>query len=389
MKSDFNPQCITYSQMNLIFNVRIAWRRLTTWVRAYIISRYAEIGTEEELFRRLYLEVLEFSDMIQPIFGRENAQKNSIYLNKFTLLLRDLISAQLSGNSQEVQKAVDSMFQNVNDTSAFLASINPFWNQTEWKEMLDIYLRDTIQEANYYATGNYKKDIETFDQITLLTNTMGDVFARGLYDYLTSGKGDSGAAPAGIAPGCITWEQMNEIYQIRMFWFELITWVRAFMLSRFYGLGDENEVFVRLKQVSADYVNALKRFFGDIPATDELQRELDAYVSLLDSMITAQLAGKTDDIGSITKLLYQNAAERAASVSKLNPNWSAAEWRSRLFHYTRATIDESTSFLTKDYARNLDIFSTLLDQAESTSGYFALGLNKYLENHRTKAERFQ
>jgi hypothetical protein len=31
-----------------------------------------------------------------------------------------------------------------------------------------------------------------------------------------------------------------------------------------------------------------------------------------------------------------------------------------------------------DYARNIDIFNTLLNQAESTSSYFAQGLFRYL-----------
>jgi len=382
MKNDFNPQCITYSQMDLIVNSRIAWLRLSTWVRAYIISRYAGIGTEEEVFGRLYLEALNFSDMIQLFFGRENSQKNAEYLNKFTFLLRDLISAQLSGNTEEVQKIAARMDQNANDAASFFASINPYWSESEWKELLGTLLRLTSEEANYFASGNYREDIETFDQITALTMKAGDVFARGLYNYLTSGKGASESASADEGAGCLTWEQMNEIYQIRMFWFELVTWVRAFMLSRFYGIGNENEVFARLKQVPADYVYALKQFFGDVPATDELQLELDTYISLLDSMITAQMAGNTEEIARITRLLYQNAEERAASVSKLNPNWTEAEWRTRLYHYTRTTLDESTSFLTKDYARNLDIFSTLMDQAESTSAYFAQGLTKYIEGRR-------
>ena len=40
MKHDFNPQCITYSQMNMIFNSRIYYRRLMTWTRAFLISKY-------------------------------------------------------------------------------------------------------------------------------------------------------------------------------------------------------------------------------------------------------------------------------------------------------------------------------------------------------------
>ncbi len=385
MKSKFNPQCITYSQMNLIFNLRIAWRRLTTWTRAYIISRYVGIGTAEELFGRLYLEVQNFSDMIQVIFGREISRRNAGYLIQNTIILRDLISAHLEGDKEAVQRNIGRFYRNINDNAVFLESINPYWSEDEWRDMLETYLQYTIEQANSFAAGEYKKEMEILDRHTELTNRMGDVFAQGLYDYLTSDQQTTGNLPPQDSQQCITQEQMSQIYNIRMFWFELNTWVRSFMLSRYRELGDVNEVFNRLQQVPVDYVNTLKQIFRENPAIDELQLELNTFIDLIDNLITAQMEGNTDDISRITQLLYQNAEERAASVSNLNPFWNESEWRTRLNNNLRSTLEESTTFLVGDYARNLDIFSTLLDNAESTSGYFAQGLIHYIFSQPLKA----
>jgi len=378
MKRNFNPECITFSQMNLIFNLRIAWRRLTTWTRAYIISRYAGIGTAEELFGRLYLEVQNFSDMIQVIFGREISRRNAGYLIQNTIILRDLISAHLEGDKEAVQQNIDRFYRNINDNAVFLGSINPYWSEAEWRNMLESYLQYTIEQANSFAAGEYRKEMELLDRHTELTNRMGDIFAQGLYDYLTSGQQTAGNLPPPDSQQCITQEQMSQIYNIRMFWFELNTWVRSFMLSRYREIGDVNEVFHRLQQVPVDYVNTLKQIFGENPAIDELQLELNTFIDLIDNLITAQMEGNPEDISQITQLLYQNAEERAASVSKLNPFWKESEWRTRLNNNLRSTLEESTTFLAGDYARNLDIFSTLLDNAESTSGYFAQGLIQYI-----------
>ncbi|HYE68015.1 MAG TPA: hypothetical protein VEA58_05345 [Anaerovoracaceae bacterium] len=383
MKRDFNPQCITYSQMNLIFNIRIAWRRLTTWTRAYIISRYVGIGTAEELFGRLYLEVQNFSDMIQVIFGREISRRNAGFLVQNTIILRDLITAHLEGNKEAVQQNLDRFYKNINETAVFLASINPYWSEDEWRDMLETYLQYTIEQANAFSEGEYKKEIEISDRHTDLINRMGDIFAQGLYDYLTSGQQTADNLPPQDNQQCLTYEQMSQIFKIRMFWFELNTWVRNFMLSRYRGIGDVNEVFNRLQQVPIDYVNTLKLIFGENPAIDELELELNAYIDLIDNLITAQMAGNSDDINRITQLLYENANERAASVSKLNPFWTESEWRTRLHNNLRSTLEASTTFLTGDYARNMDIFSTLLDNAESTSGYFAQGLINYINSQKT------
>ncbi|HYE69033.1 MAG TPA: hypothetical protein VEA58_10515 [Anaerovoracaceae bacterium] len=378
MKSEFNEQCITYSQMSLIFNMRIFWRRLMIWTRIYIISRYLGIGTAEVSFERLYIENLDFGDMLRIHFSRSISDNYSQLLNQFSIGLRELITALIQKDLDAARQNIDRLLLNADQTAAFLASINPYFDEAEWKSLLRTYLQDTIQAANLFASEDYRMDIEYFDRLTALSNTMGDTFAQGLYDYITAGALNTDNPPPQDSQRCVTEEQMNQIYNIRMFWFDLIYWVRAFMLSRYRDVGDADEVYARLQQVVSDYVNNLNEFFGETPGANELQVELNAYIDLIDSLITAQKAGNTEDIDRITRLLYQNASDRAASVSSINPYWDENDWRTRLNNNLRSTLDESAMFLTGDYARNLDIFSSLMNQAESSSDYFAQGLLNYL-----------
>ena len=381
-KNVFDKQCITYSQINLIFNVRIFFRRFTTWIRAYIISRYEGVGTEEELFGRLYLESTDFGDIFHVIFGRDISNHFALLLNQFTFALRDILSAQLSGNSTAVNEGVRNLYRNKDDIVAFLASVTPYFDKDEWNQMLTAYLQGTLEEANSFASGAYEKDIEIFDRLTALSDIMGYAFAQALYGYMESGGTAADSTPQ-QGRQCVTLEQMNEIFNIRMFWFELAIWVRSFMLSKFRKIGDENDVYARLQQVPVDYINSLRRVFGDNPVLDTYQLQLNAYVDLIDSLTTAQMNGDTAQENRITQLLYQNANERAASITSLNPSaWNQNEWQARLYDNLSSTIEESTTFLEGDYARNLDVFSTLLDQAESTSGYLAQGVINYIESQR-------
>jgi hypothetical protein len=199
---------------------------------------------------------------------------------------------------------------------------------------------------------------------------------------MESGATDINKAPA-EGEQCVTLEQMDKIYNIRMFWFELATWTRNFMLSKYRKIGDVNDVHARLQQVPVEYINALKHVFGDSPVLDSYQLQLNAYVDLIDSLTTAQMNGNTEEESRITQLLYKNAEERAASITSLNPkDWNQKEWQARLFDNLSSTLEESTSFLEGNYARNLDVFSTLLDQAESTSGYFAQGLINFINSKK-------
>jgi hypothetical protein len=375
-KSRFNPQCITYSQMDMIFNARIYYRRLTTWTRAYLLSRYFGVGTAEELFNRLYFESLEIGNMLQIIFGRQYSEEYSRLLSQFVIPLRELITAQLAGDSEGVSEELERIYTNIHERAVYLETLNPYWSQTEYENLLDTYTQYILEEANALTSGHYTRDIQIYDQLNAHTNRMGDVFAEGLYDYITSGAQGS-AIPRSGGVQCITYDQMNAIYGIRMFWFELATWVRNYMLSRYMGLGNTEEVYERLLQVPVEYVNVLRQIFGGSVA-GEYVNLFYVYIDLIDAFITAQLEGNIEEIDRITQQLYQNADERAAFISSINPYWSEEEWKNRLYTNLRSTIDESTSFLLGDYGKNIDIFSRLLDQAESTSTYFAQGLFDYI-----------
>lgn len=379
-KNTFDPQCITYFQMNLISNTRIFWRRIAISTISYLISRYAGIGTQEEAFGNIYLEFLDFGDMLQIIFGREIAEEYTDLTNEYVFGLRDLLTAQLQGDAEAVQQEVNRLYQDASDSAAFLASVNPYFDEAGWRSLLEIFLQYTIEQANSFMTSEFS--IEVSDRLTALTNRMGDVFAESLYDYMTSGF--RYVPQPGDTQQCITYEQMETIYSIRMFWFELIIWVRAYMLSRHLRIGKPDEVYARLRQVPLDYVNSLKKFFGEHPAEEDLLRELYTYIDLISALYTAQEEGNTDEIDRITRLLYQNADERAAAITSINPLWTVKGWKSRLYDHLRDTINESSSLLAGDYTRNLDIFRSLLDLAENASGYFAQGLVQYLFSNQQK-----
>lgn len=377
--ASFNPQCITYSQMNLIFNARVYYRRLTTWTRAYINSIYYGIGTAEDMFARLYTETLDIGNMLQIIFGRVYSEQYSNMVSQFAIALRNLLTAQLEGNTEAVNQNIDRLFNNVAERAVFLESINPYWSAEEYRNMFNAYVQYTLEIANTLAAGDYSRYTELYDLINAHTNRMGDVFAKGIYDYITSGGYPLNAATAENIP-CITYEQMNDIYKIRMIWFELVIWVRTYMLSRFTGTGDPEVILARLKQAPVEYIETVTKYFENVNAEEYLQLFIN-YIDLIDAFITAMLENNTEELNQITRSLYQNADERANFVASFNPYWTPEEWRSRLLDNLITTIEEATTFLAGDYARNINIFTRLLDQAENTGILLTQGIFNYIINY--------
>lgn len=371
--NDFNPECITYSQMNMIFNARIYYRRLMNITRAYMRNRYYNLGPTDVLFDRLYLETLGIGGLLHLNFGRELSDQYSLLLSQFTIALRELISAQIEGNTEGINQSLQRLYDNVNTRADLLAAANPYWNAEEYRNLFGAYIQAIINEANALASGNLNEDIALYESLTELTNRFGDTLAEGIYNFTTSGA----TTPAQESGPCISHEQMRTIQNVRMFWFDFEVWARSYMVSRYLNIGDAEANFNRLKQVTVDRANEIKKIYGEQFSADSLRLSND-FIELIKSFIDAQLAGNNDEENRIIQLMYENTAARAALQASANPFLSEEEWRDRLSNLqVVGFINESTSLLSGDMARSLDIFTDLLSEAQAISDYFALALFNY------------
>lgn len=368
--SNFNPQCITYSQMNLIFNARIYYRRLTAWTGEYINNIILGLGTAEDMFSRLYTETLDIGNMLQIIFGRVYSEYYSNLVSGFAIALREYISAIIEGNADAANQNVIRLYENVEERAIFLENLNPYWSAAEYRDLFDTYIRYTLELVDALAAGDFSRYIELYDLFNAHTLRMGDVFAVGIYNYITSGNQNDETRQT--AP-CITYEQMNDIYKIRMIWFELVIWTRMYMLSRFTGTGDPEVILARLKQVPIEFINTITKYYENVNAEEYNQLFIN-YIDSIDAFITAILENNTEALNQITRDLYQNANERANFVASIIPFWTPDEWLSRLIEFLSSTIEEATTFLEGDFARNVNIFTRLLDQAENTGILLTQGI---------------
>ncbi len=111
---------------------------------------------------------------------------------------------------------------------------------------------------------------------------------------------------------------------------------------------------------------------------------------MIPTLITAQIEHNVDAADEATRLLYQNAEQNASFLASINPFWDETVWKNRLNSYIRSTIEESTTFLTGEYDRNINIFARILTHAENTGTEFALGLFNYILTNKanTKVKKY-
>ena len=53
-----------------------------------------------------------------------------------------------------MKQNVDRLYQNAEDFAVLLSTINPYINEAEWKNMMNLYIQYTIRQANSFVTGD-------------------------------------------------------------------------------------------------------------------------------------------------------------------------------------------------------------------------------------------
>ncbi len=177
------------------------------------------------------------------------------------------------------------------------------------------------------------------------------------------------------SPNYIT-GQMNFIFRARMIWRDLATWLRSYKVSLYGGVGNTDEISQRLFQIPLEYGNILRFFFGDQP-TEQFINLLTQYIAILQSLFHAQIDNDVNAINSLTQQAYQNVNSTAALLASINPYWTQGEWITLLTLFTGLQIQEATTFLTKDYTSNNDIFDRILSFTNIIGDYFSEGLTNY------------
>jgi len=175
---------ITYGQMNLLFHIRNLWREMATWTRTYLASRYSDIGAED-VFDRLYQIPQKLGNVVRMIFGSQAAEQYVQLLSVQLVLVREIIEAQMTGNADLVDEKVQQLYQNAEERIKLVASVNPFWDETIVRNLLYTYHQYTIEEITTYLAGDYQRNIDIYDRLLQHSDSIGDYFAQGLFNFLS------------------------------------------------------------------------------------------------------------------------------------------------------------------------------------------------------------
>lgn len=181
-RHDHDPKKFTKSQVRLINIFRKLWEQHDVWTRLTIMSIAFSLPDFRPVIMRLLRNTVDFGRVFNIYYGREIASEFSNLLTAHLVIAEQIVVAAKAGDNQAGAQAEKRWYQNADEIAAFLARINPFQSEEEWREMMHKHLKLVNAEAVYILTGNYSAGVAVYDEIEKQTLQMADMMAEGIFE---------------------------------------------------------------------------------------------------------------------------------------------------------------------------------------------------------------
>jgi hypothetical protein len=180
LSQKFKKDGLTCSQLEISNTIRRLWIEHVLWTRFFIISTAFDLPDLQPVTERLLQNPVDFARVLHPFYGRQTAMQFEQLFTEHLLIAAQLVNAAKAGDTAEVIRQRKKWFRNAKDIACFLASINPFWSERVWRELLFDHLRMTEDEAVFVLTGQYQRSIKEYDAIQAEALEMADVMTCGI-----------------------------------------------------------------------------------------------------------------------------------------------------------------------------------------------------------------
>ena len=168
-----------YTPINIINKMRSLWEEHSFWTREYIISAVDELKDIQPVTNRLLRNPADFGNALEPFYG-QGAREFEKLLREHLLIAAQLVEDAKKGDTAAAEKTRAEWYQNADQISALLASLNPYWSYNEWKNLYNTHLRMVEDEAINRISGQYANEITVFDNLENQAREMADVMSRGI-----------------------------------------------------------------------------------------------------------------------------------------------------------------------------------------------------------------
>ena len=171
---------LSINQVQLLKQMNLVWEQHIMWTRMLLISIAENLKDLDATQNRLLRNPKDIADVFRKYYGNAVANRIEQLLTEHLVIGKELIVALKNKNQEEATKLNTKWYQNADEMAEAFASINPFYQKEEIRNMLYQHLRLTTNEVNNRLQGNYVEDINSYDMVQKEILKMSQFFVRGI-----------------------------------------------------------------------------------------------------------------------------------------------------------------------------------------------------------------
>jgi hypothetical protein len=228
------------------------------------------------------------------------------------MMYRDLIEAEITGNPDLANEKIKELYQSADERAAFMASINPYWDETRWKNLLYTFIADSLNEITSFLVGD-PKNIDEFDRLLQREENsavLRSVSARHHLEPLSEDETrcyiEHRLKVAGRESPLFTPEAVREVHRLTRGTPRLINILCDHALLYGYGAETDSISAELVRDCSRDLTVALD--IEDVPDGDKLVPAVEEAVPAGSSAAVAPVTGRPRPIGWLIGALLLAAA---------------------------------------------------------------------------------
>lgn len=173
-------QSFSYEQLSIISMFQRLFTQLAVFMRSTIDASVFNLPSLNANAQRLFGIPADFRNAFMLFYGPELANRMNDLLTNFIANGINVIEGYTANNQDLINASVQRWYKDADTLSLFLATINLFWDENQWRNLLYQYIQLKLDMIYALLTKNYEQEIRIYDRVFDLTTIMGTYMARGL-----------------------------------------------------------------------------------------------------------------------------------------------------------------------------------------------------------------
>lgn len=177
---NYDQQCITFEQFNILNNLISLWQRYVMWTRALLLAWMENSESLPAVQNRVYQIPMDFYNTLRVFYGERLAEQVLNSFRGYSVTKQNLMGAMITNNEEAVRSYVQELYQRADEIAAVLSQV-PYWNKDYWKTLLYQDISMSLAEFRAAFTGDHEMEISIFERMLLNAADIGGYMASAIF----------------------------------------------------------------------------------------------------------------------------------------------------------------------------------------------------------------